>query len=181
LQALRAALHRFTPPRKSGATDPPSRLPEADRAVTRDQREKMPEADPGSGDESNKQSPTAPLPVDRPRERRQPQRDPRHPLPNRDLDTGHVVQPGGYSLTDSTYADLLHQLTKTPLQAVPPGIIEDIQAYFSNLDAPITTKKNAKHWNQVLADLKTLATMPTSNAPEPYQTYDDDEDDGGSQ
>jgi len=35
-------------------------------------------------------------------------RDPNHPLPNRDLDTGKVVQPGGYPLTDSTYADLLH-------------------------------------------------------------------------
>ena len=36
-------------------------------------------------------------------------RDPRHPLPNRDLDTGRVVEPGGYSLTASTYANLLHR------------------------------------------------------------------------
>ena len=47
-----------------------------------------------------------------------PARDPHHPLPNRDLDTGQVVQPGGYSLTDSTYADLLHRLTRSPAQAV---------------------------------------------------------------
>ncbi|MGB7266487.1 MAG: zinc dependent phospholipase C family protein, partial [Terracidiphilus sp.] len=35
--------------------------------------------------------------------------NPQHPLPNRDLDTGAVVKPGGYSLTDSTYAELLHR------------------------------------------------------------------------
>src|ERR1035441_6215354 len=44
--------------------------------------------------------------------------DPRHPLPNRDLDTGRVVEPGGYSLTDSTYADLLHRLTRQSGQPI---------------------------------------------------------------
>jgi hypothetical protein len=100
-------------------------------------------------------------------------RAPSHPLPNRDLDTGYVVQPGGYSLTDSTYADLLHRLTRKPEQPVPPGIKEDIQIYYSNPAAPITTKKDASAWAQVQADLVTLAAMPTSTAPEPYPTYGD--------
>lgn len=98
----------------------------------------------------------------------------RHPLPNRDLDTGRVVQPGGYPLTDSTYADLLHRLTRTPTQAIPPGIKEDIQAYYSNPDAPIGTKKDAGAWARVQADLVTLAAMPISTEPEPYPTYGDD-------
>jgi hypothetical protein len=55
-------------------------------------------------------------------------RDPRHPLPNRDLDTGRMVQPGGYSLTDSTYAHLLHMLTRQPTLPIPHGIKEDIEA-----------------------------------------------------
>jgi hypothetical protein len=97
--------------------------------------------------------------------------DPHHPLPNRDLDTGRVVQPGGYSLTDSTYAKLLHLLTRQPSQPIPPGIKEDIQAYYANLDAPITTKKDPQLWAQVLADLKTLGGMPASAEPEPYPTY----------
>jgi hypothetical protein len=100
-------------------------------------------------------------------------RDPRHPLPNRDLDTGSVVKPGGYSLTDSTYAMLLHRLALNPSQAIPPGIKSDIQAYYSDPNAPISTKKNAARWAEVQADLKTLATIPTSNEPEPYPTYDD--------
>jgi hypothetical protein len=105
-------------------------------------------------------------------------RDPRHPLPNRDLDTGRVVQPGGYPLTDSTYASLLHRIAQQPNTPIPPGIQADIQAYYANLSLPITTKKNPGQWSQVLADLKTLDAMPTSHAPEPYPTYGDEAEAG---
>jgi hypothetical protein len=101
-------------------------------------------------------------------------RDPRHPLPNRDLDTGRVVQPGGYPLTDLTYANLLHSLTRRPTQPIPPGIKQDIQAYYANPNAPITTKQNPAQWAQVQADLAILAGMPTSTEPLPYPTYGDD-------
>ena len=101
-------------------------------------------------------------------------RDPRHPLPDRDLDTGRVVQPGGYSLTDSTYANLLHRLTRHPEQPIPPGIKENILAYYANPDLPITTKKDPKKWAQVQADLATLKAMPTSTEPQPFPTYGDD-------
>ena len=99
--------------------------------------------------------------------------DPLHPLPNRDLDTGYVVQPGGYPLTDATYADLLRRLARRPTQLIPPGIKEDIEAYYANTDAPNTTRRDTKRWAQVQTDLKTLATMQTSRAPEPYPTYAD--------
>jgi hypothetical protein len=101
-------------------------------------------------------------------------KDPIHPLPNRDLDTGRVVQPGGYLLTDSTYAQLLHRITQQPTQAIPPGIKREIQAYYANPDAPIATKKNPAQWTQVQADLTTLAAMKTSSEPQPYPTYGDD-------
>ncbi len=97
--------------------------------------------------------------------------DPKHPLPNRDLDTGQVVKPGGYLLTDQTYAELLHRLTRDSNQPIPPGIKTDVQAYYSDADAPITTKRKPRAWAQVQADLKTLAAMPTSAAPAPYATY----------
>jgi hypothetical protein len=145
--ALRSSLHRFTPRR------PPIASAVSGRAMP---------------------APNAPLPVDDRRERRQEHNDPMHPLPNRDLDTGHVVLPGGYPLTDSTYATLLHRLTRHPNQSIPPGIVHDIQAYYANLDAPITTKRHPKRWADVLADLKTLSAMPQSTAPQPYPTYDDE-------
>lgn len=97
--------------------------------------------------------------------------DPHHPLPNRDLDTGHVVEPGGYLLTDSTYALLLHRLAQQPTQAIPPGIKRDIQTYYADPNAPNTTKKNSAQWTRVQADLATLAGMPTSTEPQPYPTY----------
>jgi hypothetical protein len=100
--------------------------------------------------------------------------DPQHPLPNRDLDTGRIVQPGGYSLTDSTYADLLHRITRQPDQPIPPGIKQDIEAYYANPNLPITTKNNPAAWNQVQTDLTTLAKMTTSTEPEPYPTYSHD-------
>ena len=100
--------------------------------------------------------------------------DPRHPLPNRDLDTGHVVQPGGYSLTDYTFALLLHRIAQQPTTPIPPGIKQEIQTYYANPDAPITTKKDPAKWAQVQADLAILAGMPTSTEQEPYPTYGDD-------
>lgn len=104
-------------------------------------------------------------------------RDPNHPLPNRDLDTGRVVLPGGYSLTDSTYANLLHKVVQNPNQPIPPGLKEDIRRFYSDIDLPITTKKDPDRWKQVLADLNTLAGMPTSTRPEPFPTYADDQGD----
>ncbi len=101
-------------------------------------------------------------------------KNPLHPLPNRDLDTGHIVRPGGYSLTDSTYADLLHRIVQEPAKAIPPGIKEDIQSYYANPDAPISTKKDPARWAQVERDLAILAGMPTSAEPTPYPTYGDD-------
>ena len=97
--------------------------------------------------------------------------DPQHPLPNRDLDTGERVKPGGYSLTDETYAELLHKLTRTPKQAIPPGIKSDVEAYYADPNAPIVTKKNPDAWKKVQEELKVLAAMPTSTEAAPYPTY----------
>lgn len=152
--ALRGLLARFTPPptlRSTAATaaaNDPNSDPPASRPLP---------ANPAANQDVPRQS-----------------RDPLHPLKNRDLDTGSVVRPGGYPLTDNTYALLLHRLTGTPTQPIPPGIKADIQLYYANPNLPITTQKDPQRWAEVQADLATLASMPTSNAPEPYPTYGDD-------
>jgi hypothetical protein len=99
--------------------------------------------------------------------------DPNHPLTNRDLDTGNPVKPAGYRLTDDTYAALLHRLVQTPAAPIPPGIKEDILAYYANLDLPFATKKDPAAWAMVVQDLTVLRAMPTSTNPEPYATYGD--------
>lgn len=155
--ALRRMLARFTPP-------PPVRSTASSAAAS---------------DTESEPPPSHPLPVSTasPRD----SRDPRHPLKNCDLDTGYVIRPGGYPLTDSTYASLLHSLTRTPQQPIPPGIKQDVESYYANLDLPITTKKDPDRWKMVLADLEILKVMPTSREPVPYPTYGDDagpDDDG---
>ena len=98
--------------------------------------------------------------------------EPAHPLQNRDLDTGMPVRPGGYRLTDRTYADLLHRIVQHPTDPIPPGIQTDIQGYYADEEAPIVTKRDPARWAIVQADLLTLRSMPTSTQPDPYPTYD---------
>ena len=82
-------------------------------------------------------------------------------LPNRDLDTGYVVKPGGYPLTDKTFATLLAKLTEHPDRSVPVQLKHDVIAYYADPNAPILTKKDPRKWAQVQANLITLQTMKT--------------------
>jgi hypothetical protein len=90
---------------------------------------------------------------------------PHQTLPNRDLDTGSRVRPGGYRLTDDTYAKLLHRLVAAPNHTVPPGLKADILNYYADPAAPIHTKKYPAKWARVQTDLQMLKTLPVSNQP----------------
>jgi hypothetical protein len=147
--AMRRMLWRFTPPDKRR---PPPALP---------------------GDQGKQEQPSHELAKSgRAESVSELRMDPRHPIPNRDLDTGNVVQPGGYPLTDKTYADLLHTLASQPNLSIPVGIKEEIQAYYANPDAPIATRKDPQRWAQVQKDLLTLTSMRTNPLPETFPTYE---------
>lgn len=92
---------------------------------------------------------------------RAPEADPQitMDLENRDLDTGYRVKPGAYSLTDATYAKLLDKLTCLP-GPIPAGLKEDVENYYADPSAPITTKKNRKAWQRVQTNLAVLRAMP---------------------
>jgi Zinc dependent phospholipase C len=83
-------------------------------------------------------------------------------LPNLDLDTGNRVKPGAYRLTDETYAQLLRRLTSRPDRAIPAELRHNILAFYADPSAPIYTKKNAKAWKRVQAELPILRNMKTS-------------------
>jgi hypothetical protein len=153
-----SALHRVL----AGFTPPPGSRPIVATTTVSD----------ANSSPSRTSTPNSDAPQSVPRQAR----DPRHPIPNRDLDTGDVVKPGGYPLTDETYANLLHRLVLQPTRPIPPAIKEDIQAYYANPDAPIVTKTNTQRWVQVQADLVTLRNIPTSDEPLPFPTYGDDAD-----
>jgi hypothetical protein len=85
-------------------------------------------------------------------------------LPNKDLDTGDDVKPGTYSLEDYAYADLLHQMTSDPTQAIPFGIKRDLLAYFADMSKVKYVANNRKQLAQVQADLPILKTISTKAA-----------------
>ena len=147
VDAMDHALRRFTPP-------PPLRST-ADEAAA-DHHASSPPARPI---QSTQLSPAE-------------QRDPIHPLANRDLDTGNHVKPAGYPLTDTTYATLLHRIVQIPTAPIPPGIKTDIADYYSDPSLPFASKKNPQAWATVQADLITLKTVPTSTELDPFPTYD---------
>jgi len=86
-------------------------------------------------------------------------------VPNRDLDTGKRVVPGGYPLTDQTYAKLLTRVTKDPTKPVPEGLRSDILDYYGDENAAISTKRDHEKWAQVQKQIKVLISMPTKTDP----------------
>jgi hypothetical protein len=77
-------------------------------------------------------------------------------LANLDLDTGKQTEPGAYRLTDDTYARLLNRLTTQSGVKTPPALRDDILLFYSNPNAPISTKKNRRAWARVIKGLNQL-------------------------
>lgn len=85
-------------------------------------------------------------------------------VPDLDLDTGYPSRPGTYHLTDKTYAKLLARVTVQT--AMPPiGLRQNILAFYSDPNAPILTKRNARKWAKVQQELTVLRSMPATRIP----------------
>jgi hypothetical protein len=90
-------------------------------------------------------------------------------LANCNLDSGQVTKAAEYSLTDDTYAKFLAQLSERKFDRVSPELRANILQFYSDLSAPIDTKKNQVRWQGVLAaldQLKAATPVPvvTSNS-----------------
>jgi hypothetical protein len=77
-------------------------------------------------------------------------------LANCDFDSGKPTKAAEYSLTDETYAKLLAQLAKRKFDQTTPDLRDDILHFYSDLSAPIGTKKDRVRWQSVLVDLDQL-------------------------
>jgi hypothetical protein len=77
-------------------------------------------------------------------------------LPDKNLDTGTITSPGQYPLNDRAHAELLHLLAQGRFAGIPAGIRQELLEFYSNPDTPIVTKKNARKWTQVLAEIEQL-------------------------
>ena len=86
-------------------------------------------------------------------------------LPNCDLDSGQPTKAAEYSLTDDAYAKLLAQLAKRKFDRTSPALRANILQFYSDLSAPIETKKDPARWQSVLTALDQLKSVtPTTPA-----------------
>jgi Zinc dependent phospholipase C len=81
-------------------------------------------------------------------------------LANTDLDTGQPTRAGAYTLADQTYAKLLDSLAERHFSGVTAALRNNILDFYSDLNAPIATKKDPKEWRKVVAELQDLKTGP---------------------
>ena len=90
-------------------------------------------------------------------------------LPNCDLDSGKLTQAAEYSLTDDTYAKLLSQLSDKKFASTAPELRANILNFYSDLSAPLETKKDQARWQAVLTSLDQLRLInsppPTASSP----------------
>jgi hypothetical protein len=85
-------------------------------------------------------------------------------LPNYDLDSGQVSKAAEYSLTDDTYAKLLAKLSERKFDRTSPELRDNILQFYSDLSAPVETKKDQVRWQGVLTaldQLKSVTPVPT--------------------
>lgn len=85
-------------------------------------------------------------------------------LENKDFDTGHETRPGEYALADQTYARLVGDLAKNDFKDLSPSLQENIEAYYSNSDAPLATKRHPKRWRKLEAELDQLKAVPVAES-----------------
>jgi hypothetical protein len=69
-------------------------------------------------------------------------------------------------MADKAYARLLDDLAKDHFKVISLDVKSDILAYYNDSNAPIVTKKDAKAWNKLNAELKELKAAGPSESVE---------------
>lgn len=89
-------------------------------------------------------------------------------LEPKNYDVGVVTPAGAYRLDDNVQAYWLGLLARKHFTTVTPAIRTELLRYYSNLDAPIITKKDPKEWQLLLSELQQLKAatpaVPTAAA-----------------
>jgi len=74
-------------------------------------------------------------------------------LANTNYDTGKPTKPGEYSLSDSTYAKLVDELS-TKAEAGPDRDLRtNLLSFYADPNAPLSTRKDAKAWKKLQEEL----------------------------
>ena len=84
------------------------------------------------------------------------------PLKDDNFDTGTVTGPGEYPLADHAYAELVDDLSETHFAAMSPELKAVVVAYYSDMNAPFSTKKDKKKWAALVVKIGELKSAPTA-------------------
>ena len=91
-------------------------------------------------------------------------------LRNANFDVGADTPPGQYRLNDDAHARLLHEIAANGFNGASPELRSELLEFFSHPEAPYATKKDAKAWAQLQAELQLLREGYSSLAgPRPYR------------
>jgi Zinc dependent phospholipase C len=93
-------------------------------------------------------------------------------LPNDNFDVGEATGPGKYSMNDDAHAKLLNKLADRKFAGISPELRDELLHFYSEPDAPYSTKRDAKAWATVQSELIQLkdAVPPVAAAASPSDT-----------
>lgn len=83
-------------------------------------------------------------------------------LPNDNFDVGETTGPGKYGLNDNAHAHLLDRLAAAKFTRASPDLRGELLHFFSDPDAPYATKRDAKEWAKVQAEVVQLKAAAAS-------------------
>src|SRR6267143_5746244 len=86
-------------------------------------------------------------------------------LPNHNFDVGENTGPGKYRLNDEAHAELLDKLSENKFVGATSEVKAELLRFFAEPDAPYATKRNAKAWTKVQAQLQQLKSAAATPAP----------------
>jgi hypothetical protein len=99
--------------------------------------------------------------LDRYRELLRDVREGRINLPNNNFDVGENTGPGKYRLNDEAHAELLDKLAEGKFTGVSLSVTEELERFYADPDAPYATKRSAKAWAKLQAELQQLKSTVT--------------------
>jgi hypothetical protein len=85
-------------------------------------------------------------------------------LPNDNFDVGEVTGPGIYAMNDNAHAKLLDKLANQKFAGISPELRDELLRFYSEPDAPYSTKRDAKAWTAVQSELAQLKSATPSVA-----------------
>src|SRR6266566_1246987 len=83
-------------------------------------------------------------------------------LENDNFDVGESTGPGKYRMNDEAHATLLDKLTQTNFANLTSDAKAELLHFYADPDAPYATKRKAKAWAKVQAQLLQLETAPAT-------------------